>query len=454
MPRRKPGRDGPRLTASAHPPRTPAPARRSKATGPTKPPAGGSEGRKAPEPNGALDIFAVVAPGLETEAAAEAEERGFTRVARMPGGVSLTGGWQEVYRANLELRCASRVLARVAEFRALHLAQLDKRARKVDWPAFLRPDTPIRVEATCRGSRIYHGGAAAKRIARAASEATGAPIAPPRGPQAPYSDPGPAHDPEHGPTHGCGPAPSPIVVKARIEDDLCTISLDTTGPALHLRGHKRAVGKAPLRETLAAGILHRAGFRGAEPVLDPMCGSGTFVIEAAEIAAGLAPGRSRGFDFERLAGFDAALWQAVRDGAAPPAGPSAEPQAQHPQFFGYDRDAGAIAGARSNAERAGVAALCRFSAQPVSALERPDGPPGLVAVNPPYGLRIGARRELHAVYDALGRRLAERFRGWRVALVTTDPGLAKSTGLPFAPPGPPIAHGGARLGLYLTGPLA
>jgi putative N6-adenine-specific DNA methylase len=339
----------------------------------------------------------------------------------VPGGVAVTGNWAEVWRANLELRGATRVLVRVAEFRALHLAQLDKRARRVDWGSVLRADAPVRVEATCRKSRIYHAGAAATRIARAIADGTGAPVAE-------------------------GRAESGIVVKARIDDDLCTISVDTTGEALHRRGHKQQVGKAPLRETMAAMILRAAGYRRAEPVLDPMCGSGTFVIEAAEIAAGLAPGRSRSFAFERLATFEPDAWRRLRSaaGVATPA--------TAPAFTGYDRDAGAIAAAAENAARAGVDGLCTLARQPVGALERPPGPPGLVAVNPPYGARVGARTALHALYDALGRRLAERFAGWRVALVTPDAGLARSTGLPFQP-GPVMPHGGLKLRLYRTGPL-
>jgi putative N6-adenine-specific DNA methylase len=367
-----------------------------------------------------FDIFLVAPPGLEPVLAGEAAERGFAPARAVPGGVEITGGWPEVWRANLELRGATRVLVRLAEFRALHVAQLDKRARRVPWGATLRPDVPVRVEAACRASRIYHEGAVASRIARAIREELGAPV-----PEARTAD--------------------AVVVKARIEDDLCTLSVDTSGEALHRRGYKQAVGKAPLRETLAALLLRAAGFAGDEPVLDPMCGSGTFVIEAAGTALGLAPGRARGFAFERLAGFDAAAWAALRD--RPATGRT------DLRFTGYDRDAGAVAAARANAERAGVAAITDIARQPVGSLERPDGPPGLVAVNPPYGTRIGTRKALHAVHDVLGRRLAERFSGWRVALVTADAGLARSTGLPFDPPGPPVPHGGLKLRLFRTGPL-
>lgn len=366
-----------------------------------------------------FEIFLVATPGLEAPLCAEAREKGFADARVAPGGVALRGGWAEVWRANLELRGASRVLARIAAFRAMHLAQLDKRARRVPWPEFLRPDVAVRVEASAaKNSRIYHGGAAAERIARAIREELGAEV---------------RDDAE-------------IAVKARIDDDLCTLSIDTSGEPLHKRGHKEAVNKAPMRETLAAMFLKLCGYDGREPVLDPMCGSGTFAIEAAEIAAGLKPGRSRGFAFEHLAGFDPAAWAALKD-APPPAPPAL-------RFFGSDRDDGAVAMSRANAARAEVGDLCDFARHAISDLPRPDGPAGLVIVNPPYGGRIGDKDELAPLYHALGETLRARFSGWRVGIVTDAQRLAKATGLPFKPPSPPVLHGGIRVNLYATEPLA
>lgn len=365
----------------------------------------------------AFEIFLATAPGLEVALAEEARALGFASVIAVPGGVTFTGGWPEVWRANLAVRGANRVLARIGEFRAFHLAQLDKRARKFDWAAVLRADVPMKVEVTCRRSKIYHAGAAAERISRAISETLGAP--------------------EGG--------EGAIRVMARIEDDLVSLSVDTSGEPLHRRGHKEAVGKAPLRETLAALFLWQCGFDGSEPVLDPMCGSGTFPIEAAEMAAGLLPGRDRRFGFEELAGFDTGAWQAMKGDIAP--------KPVSVMFHGYDRDAGAVRMAMANAERAGVAAFTHFACQPVSALVRPDGPPGLVMVNPPYGARIGERKLLFGLYGSLGEVLRREMRGWRVGLVTSDGGLAKATGLPFLPPGPPVAHGGLKVTLWRTDPL-
>ncbi len=297
----------------------------------------------------------------------------------------------------------------------MHLAQLDKRARRVAWAEVLRPDVAVRVEASCKTSRIYHSGAAAQRIETAIREELGAPIS----------------------------AEASVVIKARLDDDLCTIAVDTSGEPLHKRGHKVAVAKAPMRETMASLFLGLCGFDGSEPVVDPMCGSGTFVIEAAEIAAGLAPGRSRQFAFEQLATFDAAAYQNLRDGVV--AGP--RPTVS---FHGSDRDAGAVAMASDNAARAGVAGITLFRQQTVSELMPPAGPPGLVIVNPPYGDRIGDRQQLAPLYRALGTTLVGRFAGWRVGLVTSEVALAKATGLPFIGTPLPVLHGGLRVMLFRT----
>ena len=365
-----------------------------------------------------FEIFLATAPGLEEVLHTEVRGKGFKRPTPVPGGVIIRGGWPEVWRANLWIRGAGRVLARIDSFRVLHLAQLDARARHVDWGSVLRPDVPFRVEASCTGSRIYHSGAAAERIATAIETTLGAPH---------------ARDAE-------------VKVMARIEHDLCTLSVDTSGEPLHKRGYKQAVIRAPLRETLASLFLLQCGYIGNEPVVDPMCGSGTFVIEAAEIAARLNPGRARHFAFEQLATFDVEAWRhmrEVRSRRVPPA-----------LCYGSDRDAGAIAMSRANAERAGVTEGTEFRQATISELVAPAGPPGLVIVNPPYGARIGDRQGLAPLYRALGQVLASRFAGWRVGLITSEPPLAWATGLPFLPPGAPVPHGGLRVSLYRTGPLA
>lgn len=361
-----------------------------------------------------FEIFLVSTPGLEAVLCAEVRALGFIDAKPVAGGVTVRGGWPEVWRANLEIRGATRVLARIGAFHAGHLAQLDKLARKFPWGQFLRPDVPVQVEVTCKKSRIYHAGAAAQRIETAIHEELGAPVS----------------------------ADAELCIKARFEDNLCTISIDTSGESLHKRGHKEAIAKAPMRETMASLFLRQCGYDGREPVVDPMCGSGTFVIEAAEIAAGLNPGRSRRFAFEQLTSFDAVAWHGLRDSS------SGGKPAIH--FFGSDRDAGAIKMSRANAARAGVAEFTVFQQHAASNLAPPPGPPGLVIVNPPYGIRIGDKKPLFTLYSALGKTLLTRFAGWRVGLITPDASLARSTGLPFAPPGRPVSHGGLNVHLFQT----
>jgi putative N6-adenine-specific DNA methylase len=363
-----------------------------------------------------FEIFLVTVPGLESVLCAEALERGFTGATAAPGGVTLQGSWVDVWRANLELRGATRVLARIGGFLAFHLAQLDKRSRKFPFGDLLRRDIPLRVQVTTKASKIYHAGAAAQRIETALTD-----------------------------THGLTLDPkATLVLKVRIDDNNVLFSLDTSGESLHKRGQKEAVGKAPMRETLAALMLREAGYRGTEPVVDPMCGSGTFVIEAAEIAAGLLPGRTRHFAFQDLANYDDAAFKAMKEH------PVLRPPAQ---FFGSDRDAGAVRMATANADRAGIAHLTHFANHAAGELTPPEGPPGLVIVNPPYGARIGNKNLLYPLYGTLGQTLLTRFKGWRVALVTSEPSLAKATGLPWKPHGPAIAHGGMKVWLWQTPPL-
>jgi putative N6-adenine-specific DNA methylase len=369
--------------------------------------------------DGRFEIFLATAPGLEEVLCAEVRSKGFNSPRSVPGGVTIRGGWPEVWRANLWVRGAGRVLAVLASFRALHLPELKTDARKVPWAQVLRPDVPFRVEATCAKSRIYHSGAAAERIEAAIRE-----------------------------TLGATPSPeAPVLIRAHLDHDLCTLSVDTSGEPLHKRGYKEAIAKAPMRETLASLFLRQCGFDGSEPVIDPMCGSGTFVIEAAEMATRLNPGRARAFAFEHLATFDAAAWQRMRDVE------SRRTPADGVRFYGRDRDAGAVVMARANAERAGIAAFTDFHQCSISDVAAPEGPPGLVIANPPYGTRLGDRKALLPLYRTLGQTLMRRFSGWRAAIVTSEPSLARASGLPFLPPGAPVPHGGLRITLYQTAAL-
>jgi len=222
-----------------------------------------------------FEIFCTCPPGLEQLLQAEALEKGFTGAQAIPGGVRFAGLWPNVMRANLHLRGATRVLARIARAEIHNLSQLERYARDIPWAQTFRADVPIRIDASCKRSKINHAGAAKTRLERALAATLGAQVS----------------------------ADAPVTLMLRMDNNKATFSVDTSGAPLHMRGTKQAVGKAPLRETLAALCLRACGYDGSEPVLDPMCGSGTFPLEAADIAAGLAPGRMRSFAFEQLATF-------------------------------------------------------------------------------------------------------------------------------------------------------
>lgn len=364
-----------------------------------------------------FEIFLATTPGLENALYDEVRSKGFKQAKAVQGGVTIQGEWSDVWRANLWVRGASRVLARIASFKAMHLAQLEACAKDVPWADILNPQYPFRVEVSCSKSKIYHSGAAVERIERAISSVLNI-------------------------------APSPdaaITIMGRIDHDICTISVDTSGELLHKRGFRTAINKAPMRENMAALFLQQCGYKGIESVYDPMCGSGTFVIEAAEIAARLNPGRARDFAFEKLVTFAPQAWEKMR---------RVSRQAETGiHFYGSDRDNGAVKMSAENAARAGVHHITEFKQQTISDITPPCLTPGLVIINPPYGKRIGDKQKLMPLYQTLGKVLRERFSGWRVGIITTDKSLAQATGLPFPPSGAPVQHGGLRVTLFHTSPL-
>jgi putative N6-adenine-specific DNA methylase len=359
-----------------------------------------------------LDLFLVATPGLEDTLAQEVKRAGLKSSKTQVGGVALKGTWADMVRANRELRTCTRVLLRIGTFPATHVSQLDKRARAFPWADWLRKDVPVAIEASASKSKLFHTGAITQRISTAITEEFGAFV---------KDD-------------------ADVRILARIENDLCTLSIDTSGESLHKRGHKDKMHKAPLRETLAAAFLMQCGYTGTETIVDPMCGSGTFVIEAAEMAMGLAPGRARHFSFEHLRHHKPATF-------------TSSPASTQHRFYGFDRDAGAISMANHNADRAGVSSATLFRHQHITALTPPDCATGLVILNPPYGERLGDKRELFGLYGALGKVLKQRFTGWRVGIVTSDAGLAKATTLPFLPTSKAVLNGGVRVRLFRTATL-
>ena len=343
-----------------------------------------------------LRLFAVAAPGLEPIVARELTALG-EQPSTEDGGVSWEGDFQSLMRANLWLRTASRVVVRMASFKATAFFELEKRAKKLPWKDFLPAGQSAEFRVTSRKSRLYHSDAIAERLRLWVTGTEGPPAA--------------------------GADAQLFVV--RVVHDTVEISADASGALLHQRGYRQAVAKAPLRETLAAALLLGAGWTGESALMDPMCGSGTIPIEGALIARRIAPGIQRDFAFCRWPAFDAAAWESVRTGAR-----SGERSAGVP-IVGTDRDAGAVEAAIANAERAGVAADVQFGRAALSAMKAVAGT-GLVATNPPYGVRVQGAGDIRNLYAQLGNVLRERFAGWTVAFYSPEARLTSQLGIPVS----------------------
>lgn len=364
-----------------------------------------------------FNFFAVTAPGLATFCADELVQGGLltgkTSEAIEPGGVAFRGDRLALYRANLHLRTASRILVRLGEFHAENFDQLRSRAASLDWERCLRAGQPVDLRVTCHKSRLYHTGAVAERIVAAISARLGS--APPIKKTDEESGEGDAQ-----------------LIVVRLFQDACTISVDASGALLHRRGYRLATAKAPLRETLAAGLLLASGWNASaeqpSPLIDPFCGSGAIPIEAALMALHIAPGRNRRFAFMEWPDFDRELWRGLLDEADARAHARRAHLAERLTIHGSDRDAGAIASSQANAERAGVGDLVRFACHAVSAIE-PPSEPGFVVTNPPYGQRVRGGADLRNLYAQFGNTLRARCPGWRVAVLSSDRVLLGQTAL-------------------------
>ena len=360
--------------------------------------------------------FAVTAPGLESLCAAEL--KGLEVRARPEdGGVQWSGSLESVGRANLWLRTASRVLVRVAEFRATAFFELELHAKRIAWDRFVAAGSAVEFRVTCRKSKLYHSDAVAQRFAQAIERRVpGVRIANAKNTKADEASDDDDEAIENSDRQ---------LFIVRFLHDVCTVSVDSSGPLLHRRGYRQQVAKAPLRETLAAAILLGADWNGDIPLTDPMCGSGTIPIEAARLARLIAPGRDRSFAFLRWPEVDQRMWSKLLDQAR-----SGELPSSPVEIVGADRDAGAIDAARANAERAGVAEDIEFRVQPISALSQAE-PPGLIASNPPYGVRVGDSDELRNLYAQLGNVARRQRPGWTLALLSADKRLEQQTRLAF-----------------------
>ena len=313
----------------------------------------------------------------------------------VPGGVAFSGVWEACYRANLWSRVASRVLWRVAEFDYRNEHDLYAAVKAIDWPRHFRVERTLRVNVTAQKSPLKSLEFATLRIKDAVCDR--------------FRD-------------AAGKRPSidrtnpDVRVHAFLEANRGTLYLDTSGEPLFKRGWRAGAADAPLRENLAAGILMLTGWQPEEPLLDPMCGGGTFLVEAGTIARGRAPGGKRRFAFEKLAAFDAALWEKVRN----------QPRAteSNPALHASDLDPKALNATRRNLAEAGVERWTKVERADVLERTAPAAS-GVMIMNPPYGERMGTPEELARFYPKLGDALKRRFAGWRCYIFTADMRLPK-----------------------------
>jgi len=343
--------------------------------------------------------FAITAPGIAPITAAELTALGIPHEPPTPDGVAFQADFRTIALANLWLRTASRVIVRLGEFKAQGFADLEKGAAKMPWRQVLLPGQPVAVKVTCRKSRLYHSDAVAERVVRQIAKHFGVDVPVVRLTESDDDD---------------APTDEAQRLLVRIVNDIVTVSADTSGDLLHRRGYRQALAKAPLRETVAAACLLATDYDGTLPFLDPMCGSGTFPIEAAMIARQQAPGRARPFAFEHWPGADRDVLPSLRRATK-----AAGIDVPDLPIIGSDRDPGAIRMATENAERAGVTNMVQFEQKSLDAVQ-PPSEFGAWCSNAPYGRRVGNADALIGLFVQIGKLAHGPFSEWRVALLMAE----------------------------------
>jgi putative N6-adenine-specific DNA methylase len=378
-----------------------------------------------------FNLFAVTLPGLEPYTRQELVQLGIQTPEKLDltgepieesGGIAFDASFTDLFRANLYLRTANRVLARLGEFHASAFSELRKKASRLTWESYLQPGQGVSIRVTCHKSRLHHTAGIAERVAGAIADRLGAESQVVKFDEA-------------------NEISSQLIIVRMINDN-CTVSLDTSDALLHRRGYRLETGKAPLRETLAAGMLLAAGWDPALPLVDPFCGSGTIAIEAALMALGVPPGAHRDFAFMKWPCFDKHKWEGVL------AHSLREKKLARPKIQASDRDEGVIQMAINNAKRAGVGENIQYSAQAFSAVE-PYQEKGWVITNPPYGVRVDSNRDLRDLYAGFGNVLRKQFSGWRVGILCNNSALIGQMKLEIEK-SIPLFNGGIPVRFYLA----
>lgn len=365
------------------------------------------------------DFFAVTAPGIETLCLAELASLG-VEGKLVPGGVEFAGSLQACYLANLCLRTAGRVLMRIHSFRAWSFPALEKEASRFHWELFLRPGLAITLRVATHHCRLYHTAAIAERVLSGIQKRMEV-----------SSDA--AAKPE-----GASDIRQQIFIRGT--DDRFVVSIDSSGDNLHLRGLKLHRGRAPLRETIAAAVLMYAGFTGAEVLVDPMCGTGTFSLEAALMAKRIPPGWFRKFAFMSWPAFRSQRWEYIKRKAA-----ERFEILDAPRIFASDIDPDACSALAEGIRGGGLADAVSVSCHDFFELdpERLGVCPGVVVLNPPYGRRIGKAAESRNLIRAVVDRLCSKFRGWKFILIVPED--RHVPGIPASAMNYRVLHGGLRV---------
>lgn len=358
---------------------------------------------------GKHEFFGVCPVGFEAIAAAELAELSAHDIRAEHGGVHFSGSQELMFRANLRARCLTRILLRLASFKALSFPELYNKSRKSFWDRYIDPPAGVAVHASCHASRLMHSGRVEQTVAAAIAD-LGLPVA--------------------------GNAVKDMQnIYARFENDVCTLSLDTSGERLDRRGYRQLPGAAPMRETIAAGLLRWMEWQPEETLMVPMCGSGTIAIEAAWIAMRQAPNPERSFPFETWPSLQRKHWLTAREKAAGMVRPL------QARIHASDLDGNILAMARANAATASIDGIV-FAQADMRELE-PVGGSGLMILNPPYGGRIGGT-DAGQLYRQIGERLRSRFAGWRKLVITPDADCERRLGMKVRRR-LPFLHGGLHV---------
>jgi putative N6-adenine-specific DNA methylase len=343
-------------------------------------------------------FFASCPRGLETLLAEDLTAAGVKDLKPIPGGVHFAAEWPACYAANLHSRIATRILWRVAHGRYAKEDDIYKLALDTPWPTWFAAAQTIRVDVTAVKSPLKSLEFITLRIKDAICDRFRADTG-----KRPSVD---TREPD-------------VRMHGFITVDECTLYIDTSGAPLYQRGLRQKTVEAPLKENVAAGILRLSGWQPGTPLLDPMCGSGTFLVEAAQMALDIAPGAGRDFGFQRLKNFQLKAWKELLDAAM-----DAEKPAADAQIYGSDISPVAVRAALANLDRAGLLPAVTLSTGDILEIDAP-ALAGIMVANPPYGERLSEQDELAAFYPPLGSALKRKFAGWNCYLLTADLRLPK-----------------------------